>query len=270
MGAPSGGGTSAPLPEISQAEIEHAKIRWKNGVTGKTRTFEVDKLTLAPSDAVGNLAVAFDGKVDSVPVNLKGITGTLANFTRGPLPINATGQIAGGDLAVKGEVADPAAVKGIALEVTLNGKAASDLGALFGATLPPLGVYQLRTKVGNPDGKFVFDGLAGKVGNTDFTGRIELDPATTPRHDRCRTGLEPSRSRRLRREARHQETHGAERRQGLLRRALGLHRAAGGQRPVPPQRPARDPGGHHARQPGRRGHIAGRRTQGHQPDGGPR
>ncbi len=181
MGAASGGSGSAPLPQISQVAIENAKLRWKNGVTGKTRTFEVDKLTLAPSDAVGNLAVAFDGKVDSVPINLKGITGTLANFTQGPLPINATGQIAGGDLAVKGEIADPAAVKGVALEVTLNGKAASDLGALFGATLPPLGAYQLRTKVGGgADGKFVFDGLAGKVGNTDFTGRIEIDPATTP------------------------------------------------------------------------------------------
>ncbi len=270
MGAPSGGGTSAPLPEISQAEIEHAKIRWKNGVTGKTRTFEVDKLTLAPSDAVGNLAVAFDGKVDSVPVNLKGITGTLANFTRGPLPINATGQIAGGDLAVKGEVADPAAVKGIALEVTLNGKAASDLGALFGATLPPLGVYQLRTKVGNPDGKFVFDGLAGKVGNTDFTGRIELDPATTPvtidaalassHLDLADFGVKPDTKK---------PTAPSD---GKVFSAepWDFTGAAGGQRPVPPQRPARDPGGHHARQPGRRGHIAGRRTQGHQPDGGPR
>jgi len=181
MGTPaSGGSSSAPLPEISQVAIENAKIRWKNGVTGKTRTFEVDKLTLAPSDAIGNLAVAFDGKVDTVPINLKGITGTLANFTQGPLPINATGQIAGGDLAVKGEVADPAALKGIALEVTLAGKAASDLGALFGETLPPLGTYQLRTKIGNPDGKFVFDGMTGKVGSTDFTGRIQLDPATTP------------------------------------------------------------------------------------------
>jgi uncharacterized protein involved in outer membrane biogenesis len=181
MGAPTSGGSgAAPLPQISQVAIENARIRWKNGVTGKTRTLEVSKLGVSPSDAIGNLAVAFDGRIDTVPVSLKGITGTLANFTQGPLPINATGQIAGGDLAVKGEVADPASVKGIALEVTLAGKAASDLAALFGETLPPLGAYQLRTKVGNPDGRFVFDGLAGKVGNTDFTGRIELDPATTP------------------------------------------------------------------------------------------
>jgi uncharacterized protein involved in outer membrane biogenesis len=180
MGGPSSGGSAAPLPQISQVAVENATLRWKNGVTGKTRTFQVDKLTLTPSDAAGNLAIAFDGKVDTVPVSLKGITGTLANFTQGPLPLNATGQIAGGDLAIKGEVADPASVKGIALEVTLAGKAASDLGGLFGASLPPLGAYQLRTKVANPDGKFVFDGLAGKLGGSDFTGRIEVDPATTP------------------------------------------------------------------------------------------
>jgi len=181
MGTPAtGGGSSAPLPQIAQAGIENAKIRWHNGVTGKTRTFEVSKLTVSPSDAIGNLAVAFDGKVDDLPVSLKGITGTLANFTQGPLPINATGQVAGGDLAVKGEIADPASIKGVALEVTLAGKAASDLGPLFGATLPTLGAYQLRTKIANPDGKLVFDGLAGKIGNTDFTGHVDVDPAKTP------------------------------------------------------------------------------------------
>ena len=180
MGEKSAGGGSAPLPQIGQAAIENAKIRWKNGVTGKTRTFEVSKLTVSPSDALGNLAVSFDGKADDLPINLKGITGTLANFTQGPLPINATGTIAGGDLAIKGEIADPASVKGIALDVTLNGKAASDLGALFGVTLPKLGAYQLRTKIANPDQKLVFEGIAGKVGNSDFTGHIELDPAPTP------------------------------------------------------------------------------------------
>jgi uncharacterized protein involved in outer membrane biogenesis len=180
MGAPTSGGTSAPLPEISQVAIEKGTLRWHNGVTGKTRTFTVDKLTLAPTDALGNLAIGIDGKVDTMPISLKGITGTLANFTKGPMPINATGQIAGGELAVKGAVDDPASLKGINLELTLAGKAASDLGALFEAKLPPLGAYQLRTKLANPDGKVVFDGLAGKVGNTDFTGRIELDPAKTP------------------------------------------------------------------------------------------
>jgi uncharacterized protein involved in outer membrane biogenesis len=178
--AATGGSSSAPLPQISQAAIENATIRWKNGVTGKTRTVQVDKLTLAPSDTLGNLAVAFDGKVDTVPVSLKGITGSLANLSLGPLPINATGLIAGGDLAVKGEIANPATLQGLALEVTLAGKAASDLGVLFGTTLPALGAYQFRTKVANPDGKFVFDGLAGKVGNSDFTGHVDVDPAATP------------------------------------------------------------------------------------------
>jgi uncharacterized protein involved in outer membrane biogenesis len=184
MGAAANGGTggsgSAPLPQVGEVGIENAKIRWHNGVTGQSRVFAVDKLTVAPGDSIGNLAVSFDGKVDQMPISLKGITGTLASFAKGPLPINATGQIAGGDLAVKGEIADPASIKGLSLDVTLSGKAASDLGALFGTTLPPLGAYQLRTKIGNPDGKFVFDGITGKVGNTDFTGHVDIDPAASP------------------------------------------------------------------------------------------
>ena len=180
MGDTAGGSSSAPLPQIGEAAIENAKIRWKNGVTGVLRTFEVGKLTLAPNDALGNLAVVFEGKADDAPISLKGITGSLANFTNGPLPINATGTIAGGDLAVKGEIAEPASVKGVVLDVTLNGKSATDLGPLFGTTLPKLGAYQLRTKIANPDGKFAFDGLVAKLGNSDFTGHIDVDPATTP------------------------------------------------------------------------------------------
>jgi len=180
MGDKAGGSGSAPLPQIGEVSIENAKIRWHNGVTGKLRTFEVGTLTLAPSDALGNLAVAFNGKIDAAPVSIKGITGTLANFTQGPLPINATGQVAGGDLSVKGEIADPAAIKGVSLELTLSGKAASDLGPLFGATLPLLGAYQLRGKLTNADGKYALDGLAGKLGGSDFTGHVDLDPAATP------------------------------------------------------------------------------------------
>ena len=175
-----GGSGSAPLPQVGEVAIENAKIRWHNGVTSQTRTFEVDKLTIAPGDSIGNLAVAFEGKVDDAPISLKGITGTLANFTQGPLPINATGQIAGADLAVKGEIGDPASIKDIALDVTLSGKSASDLGPLIGTALPPLGAYQLRTKIGNPDGKFVFDSIAGKLGSTDFTGHVEIDPTASP------------------------------------------------------------------------------------------
>src|SRR5690349_7180796 len=77
MGTPTSGGTAAPLPKISQVAIENGKLRWHNGATGKTRTFTVDKLPLAPTDAIGNLAIGLDGKVDTMPISLKGITGTL-------------------------------------------------------------------------------------------------------------------------------------------------------------------------------------------------
>jgi hypothetical protein len=180
MGSATGTGGSAPLPDVGEATIENAKIRLHNGITGNTRSFQVNRLTIAPSDTPGALAIAFDGKIDDVPVVIKGITGTFSDFVQGPLPINATGQIGDADVAVKGQIAQPGAMKGIALELSLSGKAASSLGPLIGIELPPLGPYQLQANLTGADGKYTFEGLSGRLGGSDFTGRVEVDQTTAP------------------------------------------------------------------------------------------
>ena len=175
-GAASG---SAPLPDIAEASIENATIRFKNGVTGQQRRFVVDKLTLADSDTPGRLAFSIDGKVDAAPLSVKGLTGNLANFVQGPLPIDATGQLAGADLGIKGQVAEPATLKGLVLDLSLSGKSAADLGPLVGASLPA-GKIDFRGKLTAENGKFAFDSLTLALGGSDLSGNVDLDTTTAP------------------------------------------------------------------------------------------
>jgi uncharacterized protein involved in outer membrane biogenesis len=177
-----GGGSSAgstPLPEIGQVIIENAKLRFHNGVTGNTRSLQIDNLTVSPTDA-DTLAIAFNGQVDKVPVTLNGSLGALADFVHGPLPVNLTGKFAGDDASIKGEIAHPALLKGIAFDLSMSGKSLADLNGLTGAALPASGAYQVQSKLHDQDGVYEFDSLSGRIGGSDFTGKIELDTTKAP------------------------------------------------------------------------------------------
>jgi AsmA family protein len=172
--------TTGPLPELDEASIEHARIRFKDGATGQVRTIAADKLTISPADMPGMLVVDFDGKVDDVPLAVKGVTGGLSSFVQGPLPIDATGQLAGNDLGVKGQILNPAGLEGISLELYLAGNAPDALATLAGMTVPKLGAFQFRAKLNEEGGKYTFDGIAAKLGGSDLTGKLELDTAVKP------------------------------------------------------------------------------------------
>jgi hypothetical protein len=172
--------TTGPLPELDEATIENSRIRFKDGATGQTRSIAVDKLTISPADVPGMLVVDFDGKVDDVPLAVKGVTGGLTSFVQGPLPIDATGQIAGNDLGIKGQIMQPAGLEGINLDLYLAGNSGEALAKLAGIAAPGLGTFQLRTKLTELGGKYVFDGVAAKLGGSDMTGKLELDSSVTP------------------------------------------------------------------------------------------
>jgi uncharacterized protein involved in outer membrane biogenesis len=180
MGNSNAGAGTAPLPQLDQATIENSHIRFKDGTTGKLRSIAVDRLTVSPADSQGMLAVDFSGKFDDRPLAIKGVTGSLQSFVQGPLPIDATGQIAGNDLGIKGQIAQPAALEGIDLELYLAGSSTEQLAALAGINAPKLGAVQLRTKLTEEGGKYLFDGIAGKLGGSDLTGKVELDRTQAP------------------------------------------------------------------------------------------
>jgi uncharacterized protein involved in outer membrane biogenesis len=175
-----GNGGSTPLPDIADASIENAKIRFRNGVTGVTRSFAASKLTIAPSDTPGRLALAYEGQIDAVPVSWKGLTGSLANFVQGPLPIDGTGQVGGADLGIKGEIAEPAKLQGVALDLSLAGKSAADVAKAFGLNTVTGGGFDLRGKLTGAAGKYAVDGFSAKLGGSDATGHVDIDLSTVP------------------------------------------------------------------------------------------
>src|SRR5262249_48747845 len=68
----------------------------------------------------------------------------------------------------------------VGLDISLSGKSASDLGRVFGATVPSLSAFDFNGRLTGEGGKLAFDSLSAKLGGSDVSGHIALDPTTSP------------------------------------------------------------------------------------------
>lgn len=171
MGSP-GGGSTAPLPHIGEITIEKLSLRYRNGVTGAAQRLDIDQLA-AQSDAGGAITFALKATGDNQPIQIDGVLGALSRFASGPLPLDLKGNLGDLTFAVKGEIREPAALDGIALDFSL---AAPKPVTIAGITLPGAGPYRLAGNLTGEDGAFQLRGASGVVGESDFTGDLAFRP----------------------------------------------------------------------------------------------
>jgi uncharacterized protein involved in outer membrane biogenesis len=167
MGSTGGGG--APLPHIDEVEIERLVLRFRNGITGVTQRLDIDQLTARTDGPGGAINLALKAAVDGRPLLIEGSTGSLPQFTSGPLPLNLKGSLDTLSFTVAGQIADPATLDGIALDLSLAAPQPVDLGAF---TLPGKGPYRLAGHLTGADDTFQLGAASGRVGDSDFTGDI--------------------------------------------------------------------------------------------------
>lgn len=179
MGA-AGAGGSVPLPIIQKVTIDQARLRYRDGQTGQLSVVAIDHLVATAPGPADPISLELSGKINQAPVALKGAIGNLKLFAQGPLPVDLSGEIAGAAVGVRGQITAPATASGLQLDLSVSGTSMADLGPLFEVTMPGFGPYQATGHLTDQGGKFRVEGLAGKIGGTDLTGMVEIDPAATP------------------------------------------------------------------------------------------
>jgi uncharacterized protein involved in outer membrane biogenesis len=180
MGAGGGGNSSVSLPIIQEVVIDQARLRYRDGQTGKLSAVTIGHLTATAPGPADPISLDLTGKINQAPVALKGSIGNLKLFAQGPLPVDLSGEIANTSVSVHGQITSPATASGLALDVTVAGKTMDDLSPLFEVNMPKFGPYQATGHVTDPDGKYRIENLAGKIGSTDLTGTVEVDPVADP------------------------------------------------------------------------------------------
>lgn len=173
--------TSAPatpsgtmqLPQVSKVQIRDSVVTYRDGVTGASHSFKVDKLDATTSN--GKIDIALAAVLGTAPLNVTGNVGAPELLSGSvPYPLDLTVTSGNTTAAIKGEVAQITKMQGINLQVSAKGSALSDLNGLAGASLPALGPYSFGGVVSDAAGGYKVTAMQLTMGSSSMTGDLGL------------------------------------------------------------------------------------------------
>lgn len=177
--APSG--ANIPQFSINAVEIKDGTLTYIDGKTKKATSLVLKDLTAKADSNTSPLKIDIDGEFNKAPFKVAGTVGALADLqaTKAPFPIDIEADAGGATIKAKGSIAQPAAVKGIDLNLSAEGKSLADLAA-FAPGLPAIGPYNLAGHVGDKDANIVVSQLKAVLGKSDLAGDVTLVKADKP------------------------------------------------------------------------------------------
>ena len=177
--APAGG--NIPQFSINAVEIKDGTLTYIDGKTKKATTLALKDFTAKADSSTSPLKINIDGEFNKAPFKVAGTVGALADLQapRAPFPVDIEAEAGGATIKAKGSIAQPAAVKGIDLNLSVEGKTLGDL-AVFAPGLPAIGPYNLAGHVGDKDTNIVISQLKAALGKSDLAGDVTLVKADKP------------------------------------------------------------------------------------------
>ncbi len=146
-----GGGTTAPPPSIalSSVKIEGGTLALRDA-NGRTTTLALKTLAAQAASPSAPLHLTMDASYDGAPVSLTADTGPLAGLmgsVGAPWPVKLAVTAAGARLTAEGTVAQPAALRGLAIAVGADIPDLAALSPLAGTALPKLQTLAAQFKL---------------------------------------------------------------------------------------------------------------------------
>jgi AsmA family protein len=170
-------GDAMALPQVGRLTIADSTLSYRDGATGETENFELQRVTAQPSSQAALLDVDIESIVNGQPVTLAGKVGTLGLLdSSSPYPVDLAGAVAGLNTTLKGAIARPLQGRGYALALSASGQSLAGLGSMLAADLPPGGPLQLAARVDDVDGAIRVHDITGMIGKTDLSGEVTIHP----------------------------------------------------------------------------------------------
>ncbi|HEV7371232.1 AsmA family protein [Arenibaculum sp.] len=154
----------ARLILFDEVTLRDSRVTWYDAATDRRTRVLIDQigwLADGPDDA---LTVAGNGQVGELPFRVAGTLGPLSRLAagEGPYPLALTGSM--GDVEVAAEGRLGLAGAGTDLAVAVSGERLTELGALAGVDLPPLGPYRAEGRLTDTPGGFQIGQIAADAG----------------------------------------------------------------------------------------------------------
>lgn len=175
-------GGAGTIPTVNLVSIEQSRLEYRDGRTGGSTLFKIDRLRVRADNADAPLEINFRGSFNDAPVTLDGMVGSLARVLSGTdaLPLDVTVIAGGATLALKGSIARPLDAKGVRIAVSVEGRDLALLGALAGRPLPSIGPYRLAAMVSDAGTGWALKDLAVSVGQSSLAGEATVDVTSRP------------------------------------------------------------------------------------------
>lgn len=165
---------------IDKVEIENAVVTYKNGRTEQQTTTIIDELEIEADNFDSPVFVFIDVVHNEIPVEIEGVFGSISQLKANQkTSIELDLDVAGAELELFGQLAQPMDGEGLDLNFTFEVKKLSDLAPLVGRDLPALGPVSMSGNIMERDGVYslktldmqanVFGVKAAKI---NLTGQI--------------------------------------------------------------------------------------------------
>ena len=177
--APAGGATGGGiLPVVRKVHIEDLKLTYRDGQTGEETRLTLPMLDLGAENADAPLRVALKGDVNGEVFSAEGTIASIRQLTTGgELPLDLKAEALGAEATVKGAIADPKAMTGLAVTVSAKGSSIAEtvatakklVPALAEVKVPDLGPYDATLTVTGSSAKPSISNLKASLGRADET-----------------------------------------------------------------------------------------------------
>ncbi|SDD78859.1 AsmA family protein [Rhodospira trueperi] len=166
-------GGSAAQFDVQEVRLENGALTYRDGVTGQTIRVALERAAVMGSGLDQPLEVDIAGAYNDAGFALAGTLGPLSALTApggSPWPLDVTATAGGATVTVAGEIAEPAAAKGIDLTVTAKGEQIGTLADLAKAlgqdmAVPALGAYDVAVRIHGDADALALDGLDASLGS---------------------------------------------------------------------------------------------------------
>lgn len=168
-----GGATSLQVRDIV---FENATIAYRDAVADRAVDLSIPtaRVTAAAADAPTNVAISgrwneldFDVTAQLAPPDTL-LTGA------GPLPLAINAKLLGLEVAIDGQVAEPAGLSGLDIKIDVAGDSLTEVRQRFGEAVPAVGPLHLAARISGDANTLRIGEIALQAGASDVAGQIDI------------------------------------------------------------------------------------------------
>ncbi len=166
-------GEAPKLPILKDVLIQNVTLTFKDGVSGSTRTFKLERLALQGEGPEDPMKLDLAATLDDIPIVATGQLGAANALARNEaFPVALSVDALGLEIRLDGAVAKPLEGDGIDLNLAVNADDLSGLAVVAGDSLPQAGPLELSTALRGGPAAIALEDISLRFGATDLSGRI--------------------------------------------------------------------------------------------------